>query len=41
MFVGAFNPFMLKVLGVNDPITIFMILGGLFSVSFPSLVFPA
>ena len=41
MFVGAFNPFMLNIIGMNDPITIYVILRGLFSVSFPSLVFPA
>ena len=41
MFFGAFNPFMLKIIGMNDPIIIFLTVWVLFSVSFLSLVFPA
>ena len=41
LLVGAFSPFIFKVIiDIYDPITIFLILGGLCR-SFPSLVSPA
>ena len=44
LLVGAVKPFIFKVIiDMYDPITVFLIVWGLFSVgrAFPSLVFPA